>query len=141
MTGPTPHILLNSRRKATLCGADDAPTTAAHTRQARRCRSWWPEALARLQAGEKPPAIATALGVGPGAVQRLRTKMLPELAQAAQKPPPLNEEELAALRRWHGLGMSCQRIARKLGRGPATVSRHARRLGLAWSRRPVGRAA
>lgn len=47
---------------------------------------------------------------------------------------PVSEAERARLRELHGAGLSCGQIAREMSRDRATISRHARALGLSFAR-------
>ncbi|WP_416975648.1 GcrA family cell cycle regulator [Streptomyces sp. 4F14] len=52
----------------------------------------------------------------------------------AEAPVPFSDEEIAELKRLHGLGLSRNRIARELGRSGRAVSVHSDRLGLTYDR-------
>jgi hypothetical protein len=47
---------------------------------------------------------------------------------------PVSDDERARLRELHGAGLSCQQIGREMNRNPATISRHAREMGLSFDR-------
>ena len=48
--------------------------------------------------------------------------------------PPMSAKEKARLRALHAEGKSCRQIGKALGRGAATVSRHAAAMGLSFAR-------
>jgi hypothetical protein len=49
-------------------------------------------------------------------------------------PRPVDDQDLEAVRRLHGEGMGCAKIAREIGRAKSTVSGIARDLGLTFDR-------
>lgn len=53
---------------------------------------------------------------------------------ATTRHPPITEDEQARIRELHGQGLTRNEIARALGRGQRTVSRHAALMGLDFKR-------
>jgi transposase-like protein len=88
-------------------------------------------ALERLRAGESSTSVAESMGIPSATLSGWREAAGIEKTRALPRPKPEQSERRMAVLELHNEGLGSAEIARKLGVGPAAVSKAKVRMGIA----------